>query len=409
MTDVVELARQLVAIPSASHQSNVPVVDVLCDALASLGFVLRRYPQQVVQPGTGPKVNLIAERGDGPHRLAFCGHVDTVPVGDESAWTHDPYGRDGVRDGRLYGRGSVDMKGQVAAMAAAAAGADDALDDLTLVLAITADEEIGHEGIKSLTSEHQFVDAVGAVVCEPTQMVVYHAHKASVTARVDVRGVSCHSSWPADGVNAVDQAVRLIAALAAPLDEWCAARDPVFGDEPPTCAIVEIAGGIAHNVVPDLCTLHLNARALSAAHLDDFHERLRGTIARLQEQDAAHGVPPEQRLAATYTPLITTAALVCPTDSPWYRLLSDFTGQPGPSFARYGTDAGELSQTGMPCVVWGPGDIARAHTVDEYITVAEMLDGVTRYGELIRAAAVAASEGRLPAVTTRRWEDPVNP
>jgi len=403
--DVVELAQRLVAIPSDSGRSNAPAVDALADALDALDFSVVRYEQRVTDPGTGPQFNVVAEEGRGPRRLIFSGHIDTVPVGDEALWQHDPYGGDGIVDGRLYGRGSVDMKGQIAAMVAAVASAGDALDRLTLVLAISGSEEVGHLGIKSLAAAHTFEDAVGAVIGEPTGLAVYHAHKGAVTLRVDVHGVSCHSSQPHLGVNAIEQATRFMAALDRELADWRALRHSAFDDEPPTCTVSRIAGGIADNVVPDRCWLHVNARGLVAEHLDLFRDRVRRTMERLTREDAAQGVPEARRFRAEDQVLRIAPPMLCGTDTPWYRLVADVVGQAEPQFARYGTDGGVLSSVGLPCVVWGPGDIARAHSIDEYIAVEELRHAVVRYAALIRAVAAA----ELPTITTRRWTEPIRP
>ena len=403
--DAIDLARRLVAIPSESSQSNVPVLDELSGTLESAGFTLTRYDQRVFDAGSGPKANLVAERGSGRRRLVFSGHVDTVPVGDPDLWDQDPYGGDGIVDGKLHGRGSVDMKGQVAAMAAACSLAEAELDDLTLVLAITADEETGHQGIKSLTADHVFEDAVGAVVGEPTILDVLHAHKGAQTLSVDLHGVNCHSSQPGLGVNAIDQAIRLVNTLESRMADWRAFRHPAFREEGPTFSVVKIGGGVAHNVVPDHCNVRINVRGLLWGNLESFRSELGQVIGELRARDEAEGMAEERRFAADVTTLIMAPPMLTPTDDPWYRAMASHTGQEQPLFARYGTDGGVLSQVGMPCVVRGPGDIRRAHTPNEFITVEELRDGVLRYSGLIQHVAGA----NLPTVTTRLWDRPIRP
>jgi acetylornithine deacetylase len=403
--DVIDLAQKLVGIPSESNKSNVPVFDTLCEVLDNAGFRIRRYPQRVFDEGTGPKENLVAERGNGPRRIVFSGHVDTVPVGDLSLWTHDPYGGDGIVDGRLYGRGSVDMKGQVAAASAACAVVEDVLDDLTLTLAFSADEETGHQGIKSLTSEHVFEDAVGTIVCEPTALAVIHAHKGAQTLSVDIGGLNCHSSQPSLGVNAIDQAMRLAHALEVNSRDWQSYRHPAFGPEPPTYSLVKIAGGIAHNVVPDACNVCINVRGLVSENLTTFRDVLDTTIEQLQHEDEVAGIESDRCFSADTAILILAPPMLTPDDSAWHRAVSGFIGQTESEFARYGTDGGVLSQVGMPCVVWGPGDIRRAHMPDEYITVDELNEAIERYSAFIRNAAGLD----LPTVTTTLWDRPIRP
>jgi acetylornithine deacetylase/succinyl-diaminopimelate desuccinylase-like protein len=345
-------------------------------------------------------MNMVAELGRGPRRLVFSGHLDTVPVGDTASWSRDPWGADGLVDGRLYGRGSVDMKGQVAAMALACAAASEAaLDELTLTLAITGDEEVGHMGVKGLASEHVFQNAVGAIICEPTGFSVVRAHKGGMTVRITVHGVSCHSSKPHLGINAIDQAVRLLSRLETHLQTWRAQRHPAFGEEPPTFSVVRISGGVADNVVPNACEVHLSARALEFGHFENFRAATEDAVCSLVAEDAESGLTVERRFAADMEMVKWAPPMVCDTDLPWYQVVASFARQDTPQYVTYGTDAGVLHQVGLPCVVWGPGDIIRAHSIDEYVTVDELRTAVDRYSAFIDRVAAA----KLPTVTTSLW------
>ena len=399
--DVVTLTRELVAVPSESQMSNLPVMNALASHLEALGFRATPYRQKTVHPGHGEKVNLVAERGTGPRRLVFSGHLDTVPVGDRSLWNHDPFGGDGTVGGKLYGRGAVDMKGQVAAMVCACANTPTSvLNKLTLALSITGDEEVGHLGIKALCSEHVFEDAVGAVIGEPTSLAIVRAHKGGMTVKVRVHGISCHSSTPREGVNAIDQAVRLITRLAAGLKDWTARRVPAFEDEPPTFTVARISGGVADNVVPAVCELNISGRALVMEHFEGYCRGIERVIAELQQEDAAAGIPEERRFRADTEMIKWAPPMICDTESPWYRLVAGLVGQTKPLYATYGTDAGVLNQVGLPCVVWGHGSIDRAHKPNEYVTVEELETGLVRYTELVARVA----DADLPTVTTTLWK-----
>lgn len=398
--DVIALTQALVAVPSESRLSNLPVLDVLAGCLESFGFRTRRYEQKVVHPGHGRKVNLVAERGHGLRRLIFSGHLDTVPVGDESLWTHDPLGKDGVVDGKLYGRGSVDMKGQVAAMSLACGHApDDVLEKLTLVLSVTADEEVGHLGIKGLCSEHVFENAVGAIIGEPTCLRIVRAHKGGMTVKVRVHGISCHSSTPRKGVNAIDQAVRFISRLGEGLEDWTNQHHPAFEEETPTFTVARISGGVADNIVPDSCEVNVSGRALVMDHFESYREAILRVARDLEQEDAAAGVPEERRFRAEMQLIKWAPPMVCDTASAWYRLVAGLVGQEAPRYVTYGTDGGVLNQVGLPCVVWGHGDIDRAHKPDEYVAVDELLAGYDAYRGLIMRVA----DADLPTVTTTRW------
>ena len=399
--EVVDLTRRLVAIPSESGVSNAPVAEELAAVLRSAGFRVETYGQTVTVPGSGEKVNLVAELGTGKRSLVFSGHLDTVPVGDASAWTHDPCGGDGVVDGRIHGRGANDMKGQIAAAVVAAAASEATLGDLRIVLAITSDEEVGHHGVKALCARHVFKDCVGAIVAEPTSMDVYNAHKGGVGVTITTHGIACHSSRPHEGVNAIAHAARFIAALEGDLEEWSAYRHPAFGDEPQTFTVAQIEGGVAANVVPPECRMIASARVLSDDQLGILLRTVDGTITRLTEEDAAAGVPEGRRFRADSRVAIWAPPMITDGQSPWALHVKGIAGQEGDRFAAYGTDGGVLSRIGLPCVIWGPGDIARAHVPDEYITVAELHDGVEQYVRLI--ASVARSAEGLPALTSTLW------
>lgn len=402
MTDVIDLTRALVALPSESKLSNLSVMEQLGSFLTANGFRTTRYPQGTTATSSNPKMNMVAERGDGRRRLVFSGHLDTVPVGDTDLWHHDPFGHDGLVDQRLYGRGTVDMKGQVAAMALACARApENLLDSLTVTLAITGDEEVGHVGVKDLAARHVFENVVGVVVGEPTGFRVVRAHKGGMTVRIEMKGLSCHSSKPHLGVNAIEQAVRLLSRLESDLTPWRSQRNPAFGDEPPTFTVVGVSGGVADNVVPDSCLVNISARALDMEHFESFRRAVQGAMDGLAEEDARAGLPPEKRFAASMDLLKWAPPMVCDTGSPFCQTVAKVAGQKTPEFVTYGTDAGVLNQTGLPCVVWGPGDIVRAHSVDEFITVDELTSAVDRYEALIAQVAVAD----LPTVTSSLWKD----
>ena len=370
--------------------------------LDNWGFRVSKHGQSVTVPGSGEKVNLIAERGQGSRCLVFSGHLDTVPVGDTSLWTHDPYGSDGIVDGRIYGRGSNDMKGQIAAAAVAAASVPEQdLQNTRVVLALTSDEEVGHYGIKALCSRYRFTNCVGVVVAEPTNMDVVTAHKGGVVISVAVRGISCHSSRPDAGVNAITQAMRFIQRLQDNLEEWGAYRHPAFGDEPQTFTVAQIHGGVADNIVPAECTVRASGRVLSQDQLDKLRGKVEATISELQTEDRNAGISEDRIFNAAPTVNIWAPPMVTSTDEPWAQNVMKLRGQNEPLFVRYGTDGGVLSATGLPCVIWGPGDIGRAHVPDEYITVDELRDGTAWYQKLIETA----NSHKLPASDSSLWTE----
>jgi acetylornithine deacetylase len=203
MTDPVDYTRRLVAVPSVSAQSNSAVSDVVQSILESIGFQIER--QEFPDPNGVPKVNVIGKLGSGVGGVAYFGHTDVVPVDTWSVAEHGPF-EPTVRDGRLYGRGSCDMKGSVACALAAAARIKAHSLKQPLYIVCTADEEVGFHGARYVV-EHSslYREMVAsqsrAIIGEPTSLGVVHAHKGIYGFRAIAHGKAAHSSTR-EGTNA---------------------------------------------------------------------------------------------------------------------------------------------------------------------------------------------------------------
>lgn len=203
MTDPVDYASRLVAVPSVSAQSNAAVSDVVVSIMDSIGFQIER--QEFLDPQGVPKVNVIGKRGNGSGGVAYFGHTDVVPASTWSIREHGPFDPT-VRDGRLYGRGSCDMKGSVACALAAAGRFDPTKLIEPIYIVCTADEEVGFHGARHVVEHSSFYREMvasqsRAIIGEPTEMSVVHAHKGIFGFRAIAHGKAAHSSTR-EGTNA---------------------------------------------------------------------------------------------------------------------------------------------------------------------------------------------------------------
>lgn len=345
---------------------------MLAEDLRGAGFVAEVRP---VAPG---RANVIAWLANGPGPIfALNSHLDTVPVG--TGWTSDPF-RLVERDGRLYGRGACDAKGQVAAMAEAGRllAATRATWRGTLVLAFVADEEINGTGAKAAAAEMPRYDWM--VIGEPTRNAVYAAHKGCLRPIIHVRGRAAHSGRPELGRNAITAAAQLVELLDARDAMLRRKHHPLVGHA--SLTVARIAGGIADNVVPDLCEIVYDERVLPGerleAALDDLHVLLRhareeyGIDAALAEVRTAAGsaeTPPDSPLLPAALAAATRHGVTLP--------------QPGGLTG--GCDLVHFHATGGVGLILGPGSLDQAHQPDEFVPKDDLIQAALIYRDIARA------------------------
>lgn len=383
MFDPIELLKRLVALPSVNPMGRGNLDDAVVfegrvtafleDFFRSLGVAVDRVP---VSPG---RDNLIAryEGSAGRRTLLFDAHQDTVPTDGMIIPPFEPT----VRDGRLYGRGSCDVKGSMAAMLAAFARLVKERPDrsASVVFACTVDEEYTHTGSSRLAADRPKVDL--AIVAEPTRLNLVTTHKGAVRWKIQARGVACHSATPQLGDNAIYRMARVVAALEAQARELRdETADPVLGL--PSMSVGVIEGGQSPNIVPDSCVIQIDRRILPredpASVRAEVIERL---SRRLSPDDFGH--------LEFMAPWVNMPALRANVSSEWLSAITgaikSATGRtPETGGVPYGTDAGPLSQAGIPCVVLGPGDIAQAHTRDEWIEIDQVRAAAEVYYRIAR-------------------------
>lgn len=371
---VTSLLADLVAIPSVNpmgrpldgpeflERGMTSYLDRFFDAL---GVPVER---QVIAPG---RTNVIARyEAPGTHRtILFDAHQDTVPT---DGMVIDPF-RPTVEGGRLYGRGSCDVKGGMAAMLTAFARLvrERPSGSASVVMACTVDEEFTHKGSSRLAETASGIDL--AIVAEPTKLDVVNTHKGAVRWKVRTKGVACHSSTPHLGDNAIYRMARVVLALEEHARELAADRpDPILG--PPSLSVGRIEGGQSVNVVPDWCEVEIDRRVLPGETPEDCIVRVEQRLATLE---GVEFLPPWVRMPALSP--IGSAAWV---ESARLAVARAIGRMPAIVGVPYGTDAGPLGQSGVPCLVFGPGDIAQAHTKDEWVDLDEVKSAAEAYHQL---------------------------
>jgi acetylornithine deacetylase len=379
------LLTTLVGFDTTSRGSNLALIAWVEGYLDELAIPHRRVPN-----ADGTKSNLIASIGPAVEGgVVLSGHTDVVPV-DGQPWSSDPFAVV-ERDGRLYGRGTCDMKGFIALALAAAPELKAANPKKPVHLAFSYDEEIGCLGapamIEVIRRELPLPSLV--VVGEPTDMEAVSGHKGISTFHVTVNGREAHSSQTQQGVSANMAAVKLMASLVALSERLEREADPAspFTPKGPTLTIGVMHGGTAHNILARECQFHFDLRCPPGF---DPEAILKGFFAEAQAMDQAlKARAPEAGVRVhrhanvpSFAPEAEGAAEV------FARRLAGDNGPP--RVVSYAAEAGQYQRAGFSTVLCGPGSIAQAHQPDEYVEVSQMERGVAFMRRLAEWAAHGA-------------------
>lgn len=361
--DALALTRALVAIDSrnpslaADAAGEREIAEFLARVLTAWGFQVDLLESL---PG---RLSVLARvgGGEGGRSLLLNGHLDTVGVDGMSHAPFDPQ----IRDGRLYGRGSCDMKAGLAAMCAAAARAADAELGGEVIIAAVADEEFSSAGTRMLLEAG--VTAHAAVVTEPTRLAICPAHRGFAWLDVTVHGRAAHGSRYDIGVDAVMHAAQILGELDAFQRETLVKRThPLLGHASLHAGVIR--GGSGISTYPDRCDISLERRTLPGERGTDFAGEVSAAV------DRARARFPELR--AELTPGLIQAPNEVPTTHPIVGALDAAAKSRGLTAPVEGlscwTDAALLTAAGIPAVCFGPGDIALAHAAEEYVPVAEL-------------------------------------
>ncbi|MBN8942175.1 MAG: acetylornithine deacetylase [Rhizobiales bacterium] len=369
---------RLVGFPTVSSVSNLDCIGFIKDYLASHGVASRLVPSP-----DGTKANLYATIGpEVAGGVVLSGHTDVVPV-EGQAWTSSPWTLT-ERNGRLYGRGTCDMKGFDALVLAAVPAMVRAKLTRPIHIALSYDEEVGCLGAPLMVAEMvKTVPTPAAIIVgEPTRMQVVTGHKGSLSFRTEVTGHTVHSSRIDQGVSAVMVAARLITWLADTMAENARKADPANPFEPPytTLHCGTIHGGTAGNVVASDCVFVTDIRAIPSEDPVDFRDRYLAYIRDVIEPEMKR-IAPHSGVAVV--PRAFVPGLKPETEGAAERLARRLTGDNGVHVVSYGTEAGQFQEPGWSTVVCGPGDIAQAHQADEFIEISEFEAGERFMARLI--------------------------
>lgn len=370
---VVDLTRELIRFRSVNPPGDEqPVAEFLQGKFLDLGL------QVQLQPVAPNRANLIARLpGRGTGHLVLTGHLDVVPSGEQQ-WEHGPFDADLV-DGRVYGRGSADMKGGVAAMVAAAAALAQAgfHPEADLVLAFTSGEETDELGSKAMVDQRSLDGSRWLVVGEPTDLDVFIAEKGMLWVDVRAHGRTAHGSMPSLGVNAVSYMARLIPRLEEypfPYEE-----SPLLGK--PTLSVNVIQGGNKTNVIPDLCTVSIDMRTIPS----QSHAAIVDGIRRVAEE-VARDFGPELRVEVET--VYDGAGVETPADDSLVAATVDVVAavrgeRPAVGGVPFGTDAAILMPAfDLSTVICGPGAPGIAHQPDEWVAVDQLAQAAQIYTDL---------------------------
>jgi acetylornithine deacetylase len=327
--------------------------------------------RKTIAPG---RDNVLAryEAPDSNRTILFDAHQDTVPT---DGMTIDPFWPV-VHGGRLFGRGSCDLKGGMAAMLLALERlvAERPRGSASVLFAATVDEEFTHIGSDDLAASPHGADL--AIIAEPTRLELVDRHKGAVRWKVVTRGVACHSSTPDLGRNAIytmAHVVRHLADYARLLAD--SSPDPVLG--PPSLSVGRIEGGQSVNVVPDRCEVEVDRRIIPGEDLSAAPRQVWDFLRSRMDASDVEFLPPWIRM-----PALSPGQ---EASSHWLEPVRDAIGRalgrrPEVGGVPFGTDAGPLGESGrLPCFVFGPGDIAQAHTKDEWIELDQVREASEAY------------------------------
>ncbi|WP_462388290.1 acetylornithine deacetylase [Acidovorax sp. Q11] len=361
-----ELAQTLVRINTVSHHSNLELIHFIRDHLAKLGVKSRLTFNE-----DKTKANLFATLGEGkPAGVILSGHTDTVPW-DGQDWTMDPLSAL-VKDGRLYGRGSADMK---AFIGIAVSHAEQFLHSdapFAIHLAFSYEEEIGCFGVKELIADLRDanIQPLACIVGEPTSMVPAIAHKGVYRYKCCVRGKEAHSSLTPHSVNAIEMAARVVGRVRDMAEDF-EKNEPRFeGFDVPfsTSSVGQFHGGIADNVVPRDAEFRYEFRDLPTAN-----------AAQMQSDVVAYAKslePAMKRVAPAagfeFETICEIPSFLGSKDDPVTRLAQELSGEKSTTLVAFGTEAGLFKNAGISTVVCGPGSIQQAHQPDEYVSLEQL-------------------------------------
>ena len=383
---------RLIEADTVSRDPNRPVIDMVVAEAERLGLVHHALPH-ATDPG---KANLVvtvpAYDGATTGGIVLSGHSDVVPV-EGQEWASEPFAPE-IRDGRLYGRGSADMKGFIGICV-------DRLADMAATplsepihLTLTYDEEVGCRGGDVLVKEIADLGIAPriAFIGEPSMMEVIRGHKSVNCMEVTFRGVAAHSSLSPRAVNAVEHAASFIARVRERADRWRTEGpfDHEFVIPHTTGGSNLVRGGIAFNTVAEECRVLVDVRSIPAeGPREDIIDEIRGHASQIEQAMQAE----DASASVTFEVLASVPGLDTAPGSPATLMAHELGGIPSDEKVTYATEAGQFSESGVDAVIVGPGDIADAHTADESVALDQLMACEAFIDNLVASLRVESEAG----------------
>ncbi|MCV3211494.1 acetylornithine deacetylase [Mesorhizobium sp. YC-39] len=365
--DAKHILEKLVAFPTVSHESNLALVDYMADFLRQLGArVFLQHNED------GRKANLFATLGpqkDGG--IVLSGHSDVVPVEGQD-WSSDPFMML-ESDGRLYGRGTCDMKGFLACCLAIAPEAAELTLKRPLHFAFTYDEEVGCFGAQALMSElaRRNIRPAAAVIGEPTLMQVVEGHKGCYEYTTNFVGLEGHGSRPDLGVNAIQYAARFITHLMELGEELKGRAMAGSRFDPPwaTIQVGRISGGAGRNIIAGHCSVEWEMRPVQPSDSSFVKQSLEVFINR-ELLPSMKAVSPTAAVETIVVGEVEGLQVVAQSEA--RDIAFETTGANGADVVAFGTEAGLFQEAGISAIICGPGSIEQAHKPNEFVEVDQL-------------------------------------
>ncbi|WP_417426359.1 M20 family metallopeptidase [Hoeflea sp.] len=373
--DALAFLQQVVSFDSVSPPGNELALARMLEArLATAGIAATIFEENAVQ------ANLVATlRGGSPGpRLVLSGHLDTVPIGD-APWRHDPFGGV-IEDGRMYGRGTADMKGGLVALLYAFMRHSQLAPSQwcgELVFAATYAEEVGALGALTMVRERQLSNFDAMIIAEPTSGRLVIEHKGVLWLRITCFGKTAHGSMPEAGINAVEKLNLFYQHLKAmPIGKSSSA---LLSD--PTCVVTSFNGGKSCNVIPDRSQLTIDIRTVPGQSHSDIISKIEAITAKIVAEDEGVRFEVETILDLTGVSTKDSARIVADCRSVLSEKTPDGDAVHG---AQYFTDGSAFTEIGGDIVILGPGDPQQAHQTDEHLSIDAYLGAIDTYSQIIQ-------------------------
>lgn len=363
----VGLLRTLVGFDTTSRESNLQLIEFVRDYLA--GFDV---PCELIYNAERSKANLFATIGPAEQSgIVLSGHTDVVPV-DGQPWTVAPFELS-EHDGKLFGRGTADMKGYIACVLALVPALVAAELRMPVHITLSYDEEVGCLGVRSLLAEleQRPVKPLLCIIGEPTELKPVLGHKGKLAMRCDVHGHPCHSAYAPLGVNAIEYAAELIGELGRIGQQLKAPEHHDARFEPPYSTVQTgvISGGKALNIVPADCRFDFEIRALPSQDPTLVAQQLQ---AYAEQQVLPRMRAVSEHSAIRFSELSAYPGLATDAQSQAAELIAAFCGSREYGTVAFGTEGGLFDAAGIPTVVCGPGSMDQGHKPDEFVSRAQL-------------------------------------